>query len=286
MKLIYVKLKNFLIFLGFINLLVSCSSTRIVYSLAEEFILNEINYFLNIDKNDNTFLKQQVSEMIEWHRKSMLPMYALYLTDMADKILADQYKADDIKKMIVNGRYLYEETVTGLTPYASAFLIRYQNSRSIEYMEKKMDKRRNKRLKELSESEEILFEKRLDKLISNFERFLGSLTNAQINLLKDHSHLTLYDSKIRLRNRTQRQKLFIDFLGNKPTEQELKVYLDKLLLQDPSITDTDQLTFSEVSLDRFQKLIVGMLSISTSSQREIIIRKLLNYARDFENISG
>ncbi len=286
MRFIYNELKNLLILIVFINLVVSCSSTRIVYSLAEEFIVNEINYFLNVDKNDKIFLDQQVREMIDWHRTIMLPMYSIYLRDIADKILMGQYYTNDVKKVIINGRSLFEETVTGMTPYASKFLIRYQNPQSIEYMKQKMQKRRNKRLKELSESEEILFEKRLDKLISNFERFLGSLTDAQLNLLKDHSYLTLNDSKIRLHNRTQRQKLFIDFLENKPAEQELKVYLDKLLLQDSSITDPDQLAFSEISLDRFQKLIVEMLSISTSSQRETIIRKLLNYAKDFETISG
>lgn len=286
MRFIYNELKNLLILIVFINLVVSCSSTRIVYSLAEEFIVNEINYFLNVDKNDKIFLDQQVREMIDWHRTIMLPMYSIYLRDIADKILMGQYYTNDVKKVIINGRSLFEETVTGMTPYASKFLIRYQNPQSIEYMKQKMQKRRNKRLKELSESEEILFEKRLDKLISNFERFLGSLTDAQLNLLKDHSYLTLNDSKIRLHNRTQRQKLFIDFLENKPAEQELKVYLDKLLLQDSSITDPDQLAFSEISLNRFQKLIVEMLSISTSSQRETIIRKLLNYAKDFETISG
>ena len=226
MRLIYNELKNLLILIAFINLLVSCSSTRIVYSLAEEFFFNEINYYLNVDKNDKIFLDKQISEMIDWHRTSMLPRYSIYL--------------------------------------------RYQNPQSIEHMKQKMQKRRDKRIKQLSESEEILFEKRLDKLILNFERFLGSLTDAQLNLLKDHSYLTLNDSMIRLHNRTQRQKLFIDFLENKPTEQELKVYLDKLLLQDPSITDTAQLAFS---LDRFQKLEVGILSISTSSQRETIVKK-------------
>lgn len=285
MRLIYIKLKNLLILIVFINLLVCCSSTRILYSLGEEFILNEVNYFLNIDKNDTTFLNQQVSEMIEWHRTTMLPMYTLYLTDMADKILADQYSTNDINKVIMNGRYLFEETVTGLTSYASKFLILYQNPESIEYMKKKMDKRRNKRAKELQKPEETLYENRLKKLISNFERFFGSITDAQLILLKEHSRLTLNESKIRLQNRTLRQKLFVDFLKSDPTEQDLKVFLDKLLLLDSSIIDPAQQTFSNISLNRFQKLMVKMLSISSPSQREAIVRKLLSYAEDFKVIS-
>ena len=102
MRLIYNELKNLLILIAFINLLVSCSSTRIVYSLAEEFFFNEINYYLNVDKNDKTFLDKQISEMIDWHRTSMLPMYSIYLTDMADRIFTGQYSTNDVKKFESN----------------------------------------------------------------------------------------------------------------------------------------------------------------------------------------
>ena len=78
--------------------------------------------------------------MIDWHRTSMLPRYSIYLTDMADSIFTGQYSTNDVKKLIINGRSLYEETVTGMTPYAAKFLLRYQNPQSIEHMKQKMQK--------------------------------------------------------------------------------------------------------------------------------------------------
>ena len=82
-------------------------------------------------------MKKQVSEMVDWHRSTMLPSYATYLSDIADKLEAKQYEVTYITKILENGRSLIEETVTGLTPYASKFLVKYQTVKAIEFMEKK-----------------------------------------------------------------------------------------------------------------------------------------------------
>ena len=77
-----------------------------------------------------------------------------------------------------------------------------------------MATRQKTRLAELSVSDTKLFEKRFDRLKSNFKRFFGNLSNKQMELLRVYSMKTLQDSKIRLNNRAKRQKVFIDFLRN------------------------------------------------------------------------
>ena len=94
------------------------------------------------------------------------------------------------------------------------------------------------------------------------------------------------DSKIRLNNRTKRQKVFVKFLRNQPTEQELTAFLNTLLLNGHMITNPAYQTFSESSLYRFRMLLVNILSISSAVQREIIISKLRSYAKDFKIVSG
>ena len=269
-----------------IPLLVACSSTRIVYTLADKFIKDEITYFFYLNKEESIFVNEQITEMIAWHRKTMLPSYAEYLNDIADRIHNGQYGTTDIVNVLSNGRSMIEKTVTGLTPYASKFLIRQQNVESIEFMEKKMTIRRNERLAELVKPENVSYKKRLGKSISNFERFFGDLSDAQVLLIEDYIDKTMGDSKIRLNNRTERQKVFVKFLRNQPTEQELTAYLNTLLLQGHMITNPDHQTFSESSLNRFRVLLVNMLSISSIAQREIIITKLRSYAKDFKIVSG
>ena len=277
---------HILIFTGLISLLTTCSSTRFIYTFVDEFIKDEITYFLKLDEDEKVLLNKQVSEMVNWHRTSILPKYADYLNNIADKLENDEYSPNDINKLLENGRFLIEETVIGLVPYASKFLINHQTSESINFMEKRMLNRRQERIIELSKSEDILLKERLERLTSSFEGFFGDLKDSQLTILETHARLTLNESRIRLHNRTLRQKVFIRFLRTQPTEVQLSNYLNTLLLKGYVITNPSYQAFSEDSLNRFQFLLVSLLATSNLTQRETIINKLRDYAKDFKTVSG
>lgn len=274
------------VFVGVISLLTNCSSTRFIYTFIDEFIKDEITYFLDLDEEKKVLLNQQVSEMVNWHRTSMLPRYADYLNSIANKLENDEYSANDISKLMANGRFLIEETVIGLVPYASKFLINHQKSESIDFIEKRMLNRRQERIIELSKSEDILLKERLERLTSSFERFFGDLKDSQLTILETHARLTLNESRIRLHNRTLRQKVFIRFLRTQPTEVQLSNYLNTLLLKGYMITNPSYQAFSEESLNRFHFLLVSLFATSNLTQRETVINKLRDYAKDFKTVSG
>ena len=276
---------HFLSLFFFIILVTACSSTRLIYSFTDKFIKDEINYFLYLDEEEKLIMNQQVSEMVNWHRTSMMPSYASYLDDIADTLEVGQYDANKINIIIDEGRTLIEDTIVGLTPYASRFLIRIKNDEAIEFMKNKMLMRQQERIIKLSGAKEIRYEDRLDKLTSNFKRFFGDLTDAQIEILETHSQETLNDSRIRLHNRTLRQKAFVRFLKTQPNEEELNAYLNKLLIRGHEIINPNYQDFSEASLSRFKMLLINMLAISTDKQRNAIIGKLRSYAKEFNTIS-
>ena len=115
------------ILVGLISFLTTCSSTRFIYTIVDEFIKDEITFFFDLNEEEQVLLSKQVSEMVNWHRTSMLPKYADYFYSVADKLEDEQYDATDINELLSDGRLLVEETVTGLIPYASKFIIKHQN---------------------------------------------------------------------------------------------------------------------------------------------------------------
>ena len=274
-----------LFFLMFLNILTACSSTQFIYTFVDRYIQDEIEYFIDLKKEDKVLLSQKVSEMVSWHRTSMLPSYANYLDEIAKKLEEVNDEKVLVNIALAKGRLLIEQTVLGLTPYASKFLVRYQTSEDIKFIEKKMEKRRQERLEEFSKSNETRYEDRVDRLTTNFERFFGTLNDEQLILLKDHAQATLGDEVTRFENRTMRQKIFIKFLYTQPKESELTSYLNKLLLRGHLLTNPSYEAFSEVSLERFETLLVNMISNSSTDQRKIMIRKLRSYANDFKAVS-
>lgn len=266
-------------------LLTACSSTRFIYSFIDDFIQDEITYFLDLNEKEELLLSQQVSEMVNWHRTSMLPRYATYLINVADKIEKKEYESADINKLLENARFLIEQTISGLIPYASKFLINYLTNEDIEFMEKRMLIRQQERITELSKSEDILYKERLKRLTLNFERFFGELNDSQKTLLETHTSQTLGESRVRLHNRTLRQKVFIRFLKTQPTETVLIAFTEKLLIRGHLITNPSYEDFSATSLKRFEILLVNMLSVSSEVQLKTIIDNLRAYASDFEAVS-
>ena len=266
-------------------LLTACSSTRFIYSFIDDFIQDEITYFLDLNEKEELLLSQEVSEMVNWHRTSMLPRYATYLINVADKIEKKEYESADINKLLENARFLIEQTISGLIPYASKFLINYLTNEDIEFMEKRMLIRQQERITELSKSEDILYKERLKRLTLNFERFFGELNDSQKTQLEAHTSQTLGESRVRLHNRTLRQKVFIRFLKTQPTETVLIAFTEKLLIRGHLITNPSYEDFSATSLKRFEILLVNMLSVSSEVQLKTIIDNLRAYASDFEAVS-
>ena len=277
---------NTIFLFGLIFLIVACSSTRFIYTFVDDFIKDEVNYFLDLNDNEKVLLNQKVSEMVTWHRTAMLPKYSEFLYNIANNLEGDQYSAVKVQKFLENGRFLINETVTGITPYVSQFLVQHQTVENIKFMENRMLSRRQERIVNLSKTKDMLYEDRLKRLISNFERFFGDLKDSQNKLLEVYARETLNDSRVRLHNRTLRQKVFIRFLKNQPNELELTNYLNKLLLEGHMITNPSYETFSEISVKKFHTLLVNMLAKSSITQRETIITKLINYAEDFKIVSG
>ena len=277
---------NTIFLFGLIFLIVACSSTRFIYTFVDDFIKDEVNYFLDLNDNEKVLLNQKVSEMVTWHRTAMLPKYSEFLYNIANNLEGDQYSAVKVQKFLENGRFLINETVTGITPYVSQFLVQHQTVENIKFMKNRMLSRRQERIINLSKTKDMLYEDRLKRLISNFERFFGDLKDSQNKLLEVYARETLNDSRVRLHNRTLRQKVFIRFLKTQPNELELTNYLNKLLLEGHMITNPSYETFSEISVKKFHTLLVNMLAKSSITQRETIITKLINYAEDFKIVSG
>ena len=286
MSLFRVRLRILTISMALIVILTSCSSTRLIYTLAGEFIKEEISYFLDLDEIEEGLLSQQVTEMVAWHRTTMLPIYAAYLTDIADMLAAGRDNADDIARVLADGRSLIEKTVRGLTPRVSEVLVQHMTADDITFMEKRMAARRQQRMAELLKSDASRYEDRLKQMTTNFERFFGELTNGQVNLLESYARATLGDAMIRLRNRTKRQTAFLAFFRTQPTKVALTAYINKLLLRGYEITDPEHEAFSEASLARFRQLLVKMLAVSSLAQRQTIIRNVRSYAEDFKSVSG
>ncbi len=266
--------------------LAACSSFKIMYGFADDYIKQEAKFFLKFDEQGEQHLNDQVDKMMEWHNTIMLPRYEAYLRQMANQLDHGLYGATTITKGMKDGRILLQNTVAGVAPYVARILVRQTIIENIEHLRLKIIERSEEQKEKLARPIEKQSEDRTERLTKNVGRFLGDLNEIQNNLINRYAKSTINDAKRRLDNRNLRQSALLTFLAGKPNEMEIDAFIRQISLRSHEIIDPDYRGYSEERIARFTTLLVNIFAASTNDQRQATSEKLRSYAQDFSEISN
>ena len=120
--------------------LAACSSLKIMYDFADDYIKQEAKFFLKFDEQGEQHLNDQVDKMMEWHNAIMLPRYATYLRQLANQLDHGLFGATAITKGMKDGRILLQNTVAGVAPYVARILVHQTIIENIEHLRLKIMK--------------------------------------------------------------------------------------------------------------------------------------------------
>jgi len=266
--------------------LAACSSLKIMYDFADDYIKQEAKFFLKFDEQGEQHLNDQVDKMMEWHNAIMLPRYAAYLRQLANQLDHGLYGATAITKGMKDGRILLQNTVAGVAPYVARILVRQTIIENIEHLRLKLIERSKEQKEKLARPIEKQTEDRTERLTKNVGRFMGDLNEIQNNLINRYAKSTINDAKRRLDNRNLRQSALLTFLAGKPKEMEIDAFISQIVLRAHEIVDPDYKGYSEKRIARFTTLLVNIFAASTNDQRQATSEKLRSYAQDFSEISN
>ena len=266
--------------------LAACSSLKIMYDFADDYIKQEAKFFLKFDEQGEQHLNDQVDKMMEWHNAIMLPRYAAYLRQLANQLDHGLYGATAITKGMKDGRILLQNTVAGVAPYVARILVRQTIIENIEHLRLKFIERSKEQKEKLARPIEKQTEDRTERLTKNVGRFMGDLNEIQNNLINRYAKSTINDAKRRLDNRNLRQSALLTFLAGKPNEMEIDAFISQIVLRAHEIVDPDYKGYSEKRIARFTTLLVNIFAASTNDQRQATSEKLRSYAQDFSDISN
>ena len=266
--------------------LAACSSFKIMYDFADDYIKQEAKFFLKFDEQGEQHLNDQVDKMMEWHNTIMLPRYAAYLRQLANQLDHGLYGATAISKRMKDGRILLQNTVAGVAPYVARILVRQTNIENTEHLRLIIIERSEEQKENLARPIEKRTEDRVERVTKNLTRFMGDLNEIQNNLVNRYAKSTINDAKRRLDNRNLRLSALLTFLAQKPTKMEIDAFIRQMVLRSHEIVDPDYKGFSEEWIDRFTIFLANIFAASTNDQRLATSEKLKSYAQDLSEISN
>ena len=270
-----------------ILVLAGCSSLRLAYFGLDVAARNQVAFYLDLkDEDERLFANAAVDRVLDWHQLEMLPRYAAFLREQAGVLEAGDVSREQVMAAIRQIRALYEETVRGATAEGALVLKRHASEPRRGYLKARFDEKNAEREERLAEPIAERIERRAERQIRNIERFLGELSGEQRDRVRAYASATAGGSSVWLSARKSREKALLAYLATDLEIDDLKRYLDKVLLAPDEIMAPGYRQFIAGRTERFGRLMFDIISSLTEDQRKTAVNRLRGYADELLAISS
>ena len=265
-----------------LTFLTNCSNLQIFYFISEEYIFERAQDYLNLSEQQRSGAKKQVSALIQWHRKNMLPKYSDFFLEQANATDKNLWSESSFTVEFEKFRTLLNVTVEGAAPFIAELFVDQLSPTQINHLETRMTENQVKRRSELLKEN---LNERVERRAKNISRFTGPLNEDQLSIIRRH---TKRDRNYTIRwvhNRGQRQKALIEFLRTAPSNSQIASFIYRILLEAHEITDPDYQAISEQRWKNIKSMYFKVAKSLTPIQRKQLSKSLRGYASEMTRLS-
>jgi hypothetical protein len=261
--------------------LAGCSGVRMVYDNLDTFIRWRMLQFLDVHGEQADELDERIARFLRWHRTQALPKYARD-ADAASRRMADGLSSEDLvwgyDVALAHVRESLREAVDQVAP-----LLDRLTPEQLRYMEARIVEENRKFAREnLRGSERERRERRAQRIIERMEEWVGALSKAQVERVKQFSARAPLLEELRDRDNRRLQAEVIAIIRAREARQRLGERVANWELgRDPAYVAARAANQQE-----FYVLLLDLDRLGTKEQRERIVAELRRYADEFRHLAS
>ena len=262
--------------LGLAWLLGGCNALRLAYDNADTYLQWRAGSYLDLDTKGAEELEERIDSFFAWHRAQALPQDARIATEAA-KRLDDGLSREDLvwgyDSLVANARLSLRAAAERIAP-----LLDRLTPQQVAHMEKGFADDNRKFAKEyLRGSDAERRKRRAKRMEDRLEDWVGNLSQAQVERVKQFSERTpLYDD-LRERDRKRLQAEVLDMVR----KHEAQKRLPQLAANWDRGRDPAHVAASEKFRDEYYSLLLELDRTMTPEQRARAQANFRRYAEDF-----
>jgi hypothetical protein len=252
-------------------LLVGCSALRLGYSNGEMVTYWWLNGYVDIDADQQPWVKKHIANLFQWHRETQLTEYAQLLTQTQKQLQHTVTQADVLASydtLKQSTQLLVNKALPELTDLALSL-----QPQQIAHLEKKFaannDKYRKEYLRGNLEQRQL---SRYKKVMKQAEYWFGDFSEEQKAQIRAASNARPLNNEFWMEARLRRQQELIALLkkiqnekiGRHATMAMLKDYASRVLNQSG---DAEHRAFAETSTRESAHLVTLIANIATPEQK-------------------
>jgi hypothetical protein len=258
-----------------------CASVmRVAYNNGDFALRMVANEYLDLQGKQTEVFKARFARLHEWHRVEELPRYADALDSAAARILRGATRAD-VTWAVATIRERYRSLAAQAVDESIPVLMTLAPD-NLAALRKKFEASNLKFTEQYMTGDAAARKSaRIDAIEGRFAEWLGSVSDAQRNLIADYVRTQPANRAMRLADRKARQQELVDMLERERDPAVLREKLRAFFVNYDSHRSAEFARASRAWEERLITLITGVLDTASPAQREYAAVRLTRYAEDF-----
>ena len=277
-----------LFLIALITVLAGCSSIRLSYNHGETLTYWWLNAYVDLDSEQKTWVKKDIDNLFQWHRKTQLKDYVQLLTTVQRQFQGNPTQADllaDYNDIKSRTQLLLFKALPEL-----ADLVRSLKPEQIAQMEKKFaSNNEDYRKKFMRGSLEQRQKVRYQKSMEHFELVFGSFSREQEDIIRKASDALPVDNEIWLDERMRRQKNILTLVQKVQREKLSKdaaMSLIHNLIRESfdRLERSDRKAFFDSNNEATAQMVLTVVKIATPAQKAHANKRFQGWIDDFNSL--
>ena len=258
-----------------------CSTVRFAYENADAYMWWKAGTYVDLEGAAAEELDERIDEFHAWHRRHELPKYARLAHEAAQRF-ADGLSADDLEWGYDATRAQTRESVRKGAELIAPLLDRLNAEQRAQIERRFGEDNRQFERNNLRGTERERRERRARSAVSRLEDWVGKLSQAQVQRVREYAERAPLLDEMRDRDRKRLQRDFVTIVAAREAQKRLPDRAaDWDRGREPAYVDA-----LKVWREHWFALLVDLDRSLSGEQRARAITHLRRYADDFEALAA
>lgn len=262
-------------------MLCGCSTVRFAYENADAYLRWKAGSYLALEGADADELDERIDEFHEWHRRNALPKYVTQINEASQRF-ADGLSRADLVWGYDSLRGQARESLRKAGELAAPLLDRLNPGQVAQIERRLAEENRKFHRDHLRSPERDRRRKRAKFMVERLEDWVGKLTQAQVQRVREYSERAPLVDELRERDRRRLQKDVIAIIRAREARAKLS---DRVANWDRG-REPSYLAALEAWREQYFAMVLDIDRSLTPEQRARAAAHLRRYAEEFEALAA
>ncbi|MFQ6572607.1 DUF6279 family lipoprotein [Pseudomonas sp. UM16] len=261
-------------------LVLSCSRIDLAYRNLDVLVPWSLNDYLNMDRQQKTWLNQRLKQHLAWHCRTQLPGYVAWIDEVRQMVANDQITEQQLQARTQEAKQAIAKVADQITPSA-AQLLRAMDDEQVREMRQAFAEDINERqAKYVDTPLARQIERRAERMEKRLAPWLGELSAQQRLRIMTWSQSLGEQNRQWIANRANWQAHFSAAMEQRHSES-FEQQLTRLLKNRDSLWTPEYRLNYQRAEAAARKLLVDIMAQSSQQQRHHLEQKLDQLRKDF-----